>query len=211
MKRSIFSFFILIFIPSIISTKTIWRERNIYLSSGRLSVGDILVVNVDDISKLKFSIAQINDNSLNISSNPDVNITGFLPRVSSDKRISRNDKTNITGSSNFRISIASRITKVIKGGKLNISGSKEYSYNGVTNRFKVSGIIDPVYIKGRIIQARDIADFRFEIRGIKESTGIGMKMSEEEEKEEGVITIPDEEKQRIIRDYFNKMIRELTR
>ena len=45
-------------IPVSVHTKTIWKDINIYASGAGLNVGDILVVNIQDISKLKFFKAQ---------------------------------------------------------------------------------------------------------------------------------------------------------
>ncbi|MBN2040668.1 MAG: flagellar basal body L-ring protein FlgH [Spirochaetes bacterium] len=212
--KKIKCFIILIIIISGVNSvysRTIWRDRNIYSSGGDLNVGDIVVVNVDDISQLKFNITFNNDNSYNIISNPDKNITNFLPKISSDKKITASEKTDYSEKGNLQISIASRITSVTQDGKLNITGAKEYSINGKINRFFLSGIADPDLIKGRTLLSGDISNFRLEIRGLQEPGAVNIQRAEPGTDGTASGSLTETEKQQIIVDYLNKMLRELNR
>lgn len=211
-KVSLFTILILIlFFGSTLNSKTIWRDRNIYSSGGNLNVGDILVVNIDDISRLRFNITFNNDNSYNIISNPDSNITNFLPKISSDKKITTSDKTEFSGRGNLKITIASRITSIRDDGKFNITGAREYSLNGKINRFLLSGIADPELIKGRTVLSRDISNFRLEIKGLQEPGAVNIQRPDPGQDKTADSTLTEAEKQRIIVDYLNKMLRELNR
>ena len=209
MKRC--CFLILLLLPAALSSRTIWRDRNIYSSGTDLNIGDIVVVDIKDISQMKFNITFNNDNSYNIVSNPDTNITGFLPKVSSDKKVKNSDKTDFTSKGNLQISIASTITARRADGKLNIRGIREYSINGKINRFLLSGIVDPELIKGRTVLSKDIAEFRLEIRGLQERGPISIERPELEEGETSSAGLTEAEKQRLIIDYINKMLRELNK
>lgn len=207
----IYVILLFLFIPVSINSRSMWRDRNIYASGTNFNVGDILIVDIRDISQLKFNITFNNDNSYNIISNPDTNITGFLPKVSSNKKITSSDKADFSGKGNLNISIASRVINRTRDGKFTINGIREYSFNGKINRFFLSGIVDPVLIKGRSILSRDIADFRLEIRGLLEKGVISMERPELKEGETSSTNLTEEEKQKIIIDYINKMLREISR
>ncbi len=192
-------------------TKSLWQDKNVYSAGESLKVGDVIIVHVNDISQMKFSLSINSDNSFNIVSNPDAGLTGFLPKVGSNKKMNSTDKTEIAGKGTMKISVASSVIKRMEDGKLQVGGSREYSFNGVVNRFVVSGVVDPVLLKGRSIQSSDIAAFRLEIRGIKEGAGIAIKRPKLKEKEAASPALTEDEKQRIIIDYLEKMLRELTR
>ncbi len=212
MKHSIiYSILVFILLPASINSRTLWQDRNIYASGANFNIGDILIVDISDISQLKFNITFNNDNSYNIISNPDANITGFLPKVSSNKKITSSDKADFSGKGNLNISIASRVVNRTRDGKFTINGAREYSFNGKINRFVLSGIVDPVLIKGRSILSKDIADFRLEIRGLLEKGVISMDRPGLKEGETSSANLTEDEKQKIIMDYINKMLREISR
>lgn len=202
---------LLIFIPKMVSSRSIWNDRNIYTSGTNLKVGDVIVVNINDISQLKFNITFNNDNSYNIVSNPDSTITGFLPKISSNKKLSSSDKADFSGKGGLNISIASRVTNRLGDGKLTITGAREYSFNGKINRFIVSGIVDPELVKGRSVLSKNIADFKLEIRGLLERGNINIERAGLKEGEASSADLTEEEKQKIITDYLNKMLREINR
>lgn len=205
----LFTFLLFFLLPTY--PESLWRDKNIYTSTGNLRLGDILIVNIDDISQLQFNIALSNQNSFNITSIPDANITDFLPNISSDKSINRSDKTSISGRGNFRIFIASRITRILEDGKYEITGSREYFFKGMINRFRISGIIDSALVKGRGIKSRDIANFRLEIRGYTAGTGIKLERPKLKEGESANTKLTEAEKQKVIIDYLEKMLNELNR
>ncbi|MBN2401248.1 MAG: flagellar basal body L-ring protein FlgH [Spirochaetes bacterium] len=198
-------------IPLSLSSRTIWRDRNIYASGTNLNVGDVIVVNINDVSQLRFNLTFNNDNSYNIVSNPDTTVTGFLPKINSNKKISSSDKADLSGKGGLTISIASRVLNRLAGGKLTIAGVREYSFNGKINRFAVSGIVDPELVKGRSVLSKNIADFRLEIRGLLERSNINIEREELKEDEASSTSLTEDEKQKIIIDYLNKMLREISR
>ena len=190
--------------------KSLWMDRNIYSSGGALKVGDIINVRIEDISQMRFSISINNNDTFSIVSNPDANITGFLPKVSSDKQVRSSDRTDFSGRGAMVISIAARVTGRLRDGKLKISGSRQYSFNGLASSFVVSGIVDPSLVSGRSILSNDIADFMLEVRGTKEGAKIDLK-KKLKEGESASAALTEEEKQQIILEYLKKMIGELTR
>jgi flagellar basal body L-ring protein FlgH len=196
-------------VPLAVSSKSIWKDRNIY-SSSDLKVGDVLVVNINDVSQMKFSVTVNSDDSFNITSNPDANVTGFLPKVSSSKKMTNADTTSMTGSGNMKVSVAATVTRKLKNGNYEIAGAREYSFNGSASRFLISGVVDPAMVRGRSAQSSDIANFRLEVRGLKEGA-VSLKREKLAEKETAGVKLTEEEKQKIILDYLNKMINALTK
>jgi len=189
--------------------KTIWRDRNVYSSGENLAVGDILTVNVNDISSLRFDLSLSSSSGSKVSSNPDMTITGFLPKIASGKNISSSDATRFSGKNQLVFSIASTVRNRTRGGKYTIAGARTYSFSGVTSTGSVSGLVDPVLVKGRSVDSGAVADFRIEIQGRKE--GITLKREALKAGEKPEVNLTDEEQRKIIIDYLENMIREITK
>jgi flagellar basal body L-ring protein FlgH len=192
-----------------LNSATVWVDRDIYIADRNLKVGDIIVVNVKDFSRLKFDIALVNNSSSNVESNPDVTITGFLPKVSSNKNTKNNESTNFTGSSKIELAVASRIIELQNNGNSVISGTRTYTFNGVTNTLSVAGIVDPKHVSGGLIDSEFVADFRIQITGRKE--GLTIRKAQIGQNGTSTAELTETEKQQIIIDYLEKIIRELTR
>lgn len=197
--------------PVVLRAASIWSDKNIYSSGESLRVGDIISVNIDDISQMRFTMNLNDSGNFSIRSNPDATITGFLPKVSSEKKITSTDKTDVNEKGTLKIVIGSRITARQNDGKLQVGGAREYSFNGVTSRFTLTGIIDPASVKGGSVRSRDIANLRLEIRGLKEAPGVNIARPPLKPDETASTNLTEEEKQRIIVEYLNKMLKELSR
>jgi len=188
---------------------TIWKDKDVYSTDKNLQVGDIIIVNVKDLSKLKFDIALTNNTSSDVKTNPDMTITGFLPKISSNKNIKNNESTNFSGNSKIDISIAARVTEKQGNGFSVLNGARIYTFNGVTNTIQVTGIIDPKLLNAGSIDSDHIADFRIQITGRKE--GLTIRKGQVTEGNKAGTELTEPEKQQIVIDYLEKMIRELTR
>ncbi|HPS59532.1 MAG TPA: flagellar basal body L-ring protein FlgH [Spirochaetota bacterium] len=200
-------FIILLTIPLIYAS--VWRDRDIYSSEANLQVGDIVVVTINDLSKFSFDAKLNNSSASDILSNPDVTVTGFLPKISASKNFKNNESSAYRGSSKIVLSIATRVTERQANGFAVITGTRTYSFGGVTNTMAVRGIIDPRMINGGVIDSENVADFIIQITGRKE--GIAIRKGPLAEGEAASIILTEQEKQAIITDYLEKMIRELTR
>ncbi|HNX24924.1 MAG TPA: flagellar basal body L-ring protein FlgH [Spirochaetota bacterium] len=198
-----------IFLTSFVNAATIWQDKDVYSTDTNLKVGDIIIINVKDFSKLKFDVALNNNTSSDVISNPDMTITGFLPKISSNKNIKNNESTNFNGNSKIDIAIAARVTEKQNNGFSVISGVRIYTFNGVTNTIQVAGIIDPKLLNAGSIDSEMIADFRIQITGRKE--GLTIRKAQVAEGEKAFTDLTEPEKQQIVIDYLEKMIRELTR
>lgn len=198
-----------VFIASLAYGATIWQDKDVYSTDTNLQVGDIIIVNVNDFSKLKFDVALNNNTSTDIISNPDMTITGFLPKISANKNIKNNESTNFNGNSKIDISIAARVTEKQNNGFSVINGVRVYTFNGVTNTIQVAGVIDPKLLNSGSIDSGMIADFRIQITGRKE--GLTIRKAQVAEGEKAFTDLTEPEKQQIVIDYLEKMIRELTR
>ncbi len=197
------------FICSCLYSESIWRDRNVYSTEGEPAIGDIVVVNVRDLSKYKYEIKLTNTSSSEVISNPDITITGFLPNVSSNRNSKNNESTSFSGNSNMDMSIAATITGRQDNGNVVIAGSRSYSFNGVLTTVGISGVIDPKYIAGGSVDSGNVANFGIQITGRRE--GLTIRPPQLEEGGTASSQLSEEEKQRIIRDYLEKIIRELTR
>jgi len=200
---------LVVFLTTLVQAGTIWKEKDIYSTDKNLQVGDIIIVNVKDFSKMKFDVSLNNNSSSDITANPDMTITGFLPKISSNKNIKNNESTNFTGNSKIDFAVAARITGRQNNGYATINGVRIYTFNGVTNTLMITGIVDPKLLNSGTIGSEQVADFRIQITGRKEGLSIRKDQLKEDEKSSTELT--EAEKQQIVIDYLEKMIRELTR
>jgi len=210
MKRAL-AIFILLSVSAAAFSATIWKERNLYKTGDDLKAGDVIVVRVDDITRMSFTMTMNSKSGTTISSNPDVNITGFLPKVSADKKTTSNDTTDLSSKGNLSIDIAAQITAKNNDGTYAIRGVKEYSFNGVANRFDVSGSVDSALLNGRMVRSSDVVNFRLLVATTKQGIDMNLQRPPLKENETPKAELTDAEKQKIIIDYLNKMLGELTR
>ncbi len=211
MKKT--AFIITIFIVlnglSVLQADTIWRDRNIYASTGNIAQGDVIVVDVMDLSQYKFNMKHRDNTVSDIQSNPDVTITGFLPKVSQNKNFKNNTSTGFEGNTKIAFSIASQVTNVGNNGVISLTGSRTYSLNGTTTTVTVSGNASARMIKAGTISSDKVANFTIAVRSRKDGVTITKKQIQNNETANSQLT--EQEKQRLIIDYIEKIIREMTR
>lgn len=208
MKKALFAYLALVLFGCILNARTIWQDRNPYTSEGDIKVGTVVVVNVNDISDMKFTLSMSDKSNSIVSSNPDMTITGFLPKVAMQKKINNDDSTQFAAKSKLAFTVATRVLNKV-GTMFNVAGSRTYTLNGVTNIVTVTGLVDPAMMKGRSIDSSSVADFTLEIRGVKH--GINIQRPPLKKDEAASSSLTEQEKQAIIIDYLKKMLGELTR
>ncbi len=197
-----------VFSFSVLSAKSIWKDKNIYSSVENAKIGDIVIVNIRDISNIRFNLETNSRSNSSVTSEPDMTITGFLPKISASKKIINSDSTQMSGKNSMSFSISARIQNK-NGNLLTVAGTRTYSFSGVTNTILVNGLVDPYTIKGRSVDSNDMADFRLEIRGTKE--GLNLKRDKLKEGDTAKADLTEQEKQDVIIDYLQKMVKELTK
>jgi hypothetical protein len=208
MKKAFLAYALLIALGCILNAKTIWKDRNPYATDQDLKAGTVIVVNVNDISEMRFNLTMSDKSNSAVSSNPDMSITGFLPKVAGDRRIVNDDGTQFAMKGKISLSIATRVLRRA-GTMVSVAGSRTYTFNGVTDIVTVTGLVDPAMMKGRSVDAGNVADFTMEIRGLKQ--GINIQRPALKKGESANASLTEDEKQRIIIDYLKKMLGELTR
>ncbi len=206
MKRLIF-IVILVLTVSTLLAKTIWQDRNFYGSNAGLRVGDIVMISVKDTSNLNFSLAFNNDNSYSVSSNPDQTVTKFLPKISSDRNSTTAAKNGFQSKGSVDFKIAATITRRA-GRNYVINGTRNYIFQGLRNRIRVTGIVNPGLIQGNLINSSSIANFTLEISGTRQGV-INLNRPALKKDETANVTLTEKEKQKIIIDYLQKMLREI--
>jgi hypothetical protein len=131
--------------------------------------------------------------------------------VNSKKTIDNNDIVKLDGRTGIRLKVATTVVGAAPQGNYNISGFKEYVFNGVLTRFSVTGIVNPSMLKGRTIKSENIINFRLNILGTKSGLNLPLQRDPIEEGGSASSVLTEEEKQAIIIDYLNKIINELSR
>lgn len=207
--KKIFTLILILFAMSIFA-ETTWRDRNIYTTEN-LAQGDTIIVIIEDVSRLRFNIDLQTQNNSTVNSTPDVNITGFLPKVATEKSSDNKDKVKMDGRTNLNLKVAVSVTGNAGQGRYNINGYKEYSFNGVLTRFTVSGIVGANVVKGNKVKSENIVNFRLAITGVKSGLNLALQRAALGEDESASSNLTEAEKQAIILDYLRKMINEMSR
>ncbi len=187
---------------------TIWKDKNIYTAQDTIKVGDIFTVAITDISQMRFTLTLANNDSFTVTSTPDGNITPFLPQVNANKKATKNNSTNLQHRGNITLHIAATVQQRLENGNFRISGTKTFSFSGVTTVFNVTGIVNPAGIKGGTINSSDIANLVLQIQGVKEGVQIIRQPLKEGETASPALT--EQEKQQIIIQYLQRILGELT-
>ena len=210
MKKALIAIIVMITVlPAVVYSKTLWKDRNIYSTSQSLKVGDIIVIRVDDISRLQFTLDTNERKTSSVTSVPDMTITGFLPAINSSRTITGRDASEVTSRGRLNLEISSVITGT-RQDKYLLQGSRTYVFNGTTNRVTVSGVLDPLLVKGRTVDSTSVAEFRLTFDSAREG-GMALTRPPVEEGKPANASLTEEEKQRIITDYLQKMLREIMR
>lgn len=209
MKNKLFMLIVLISVLPL-TADTIWQDRNVYTSE-TMNNGDAVIVEIEDISRLRFSVSLENKSNSSVSSEPDIEITAFLPKVSAKKNVDNNDVVKLDGRTNLRLKVTALVTGPSGQGNYNINGYKEYVFNGVLTRFTVTGVVNPQMLSGRTIKSENIINFRLSIIGVRNGLNLNLQRDAIEEGESANADLTEEEKQTIIIDYLTKIINEISR
>jgi hypothetical protein len=208
MKRILMAFFMMM-VPVLIFAATTWVDRNNFISSGDLNAGDIIVVNVMDISSYRFEVAVKTGESGSIDTGPDMTITGFLPKVSGHRNVKGNESTQFNGRGRINFSIATQVQNRQPNGKLAIAGNRVYAFNGVANTLTVTGIVDPALVRGRSVDSSNVASLRIQIQGSRE--GLNLPVPRLGPNDKAGYNLTEQQKQELIIRYIQKLINEQTR
>ncbi len=199
---------IVIGIVSFAYADTIWKDKNIYTAQDTIKVGDIFTVAITDISQMRFTLTLANNDAFTVTSTPDGTITPFLPPVNANKKATKNNSTNLQHRGNITLHIAATVVQRLENGNFRITGTKTFSFSGVTTVFNVTGIVNPASIKGGTINSTDIANLVLQIQGVKEGVQITRPPLKEGETASAALT--EQEKQQIIIQYLQRILGELT-
>ncbi|MFW6366730.1 MAG: flagellar basal body L-ring protein FlgH [Spirochaetota bacterium] len=207
MKRLCILLFV---ISTTVFAETIWSELNLYTPAATVTQNNTVVIIVDDISQLRYTLDVENETSSSVNTSPDTTITAFLPSVSSSKDISHGDSVNVESRGTLSMKIGASLGARQADGTFPIAGTKSYVFNGVANTIAVSGRINPENMDGAAIQSSSVLDFQLTINTTTQ--GLNLNLDRQLEEEESASTeLTEEEKQLIITDYLERMIEELSK
>jgi len=189
--------------------KSIWVDKNIYSAGSQINSGDFINVKVLDISNLSFELKLSDKTSFNVVSNPDVNITGFLPKISADKNVVNNKNVKLKNKGKLKIEITSQVGRAIGRGRYRLTGNRTYNINGKITIVKISGIVDSQFVKNGSINSNKIGNFRIDINTSSAVANIKRPALKKDEKAN--INLTEQEKQKIITEYLKKILSDLSR
>jgi len=171
-------------------------------------VGDVVTVVIHDIGQLQFDVTSRNAMAGSVDSSPDINITGFLPKVSGNRALKRSENSNYSERRRLAFSVGTLVQNVTPNGSLTLAGTRVYSFDGRENTLTVSGVVDPAKIKNGAVNSIDIANFRLVIN----TTSDGMRIQRPPlaEDETAELNLTEQEKRDLLIRYFEQMINSLT-
>jgi flagellar basal body L-ring protein FlgH len=187
-------------------SKTIWTDRSLYAPDTEITAGSVLMVNINDVTELKFNVEINSKENADMSLNPDTQITGFLTKAASNRKISSTETGQYAGKSRLRLTVAAAVQARNAQGLYPIIGQRTYSFNGSTTVISVQGLVDPSMIKGRIVDADMVAGFRLDMRVTKE--GIELRRARLGAEDKSSTDLTEQEKQDIIIEYLQRVLRE---
>jgi len=149
-----------------------------------------------------------NTDDVSVESNPDMTITGFLPKASGGRKIKSNETGKFSIKNKIGFFIATQIQS-IQDGKLTVSGSRVYALNGVVNNVTVSGIVDQALLTGRDIESSNVANFQMQVSGKRQLMNLQFQPLTPDGKASAELT--EQQKQQLIIEYLQKIISEQER
>lgn len=206
--------------------ETIWTDRNSYNSTGLYRTGDVIVVNVEDISDFRFDLKTESGKNVSVESSPDITITGFLPTVMGTKKIKGDDSGKFDGGTRIGFSIAAVLGNRLPDGRFAIAGSKAYSFNGAANTINITGSVDPATLKNRVVASAYVANLQIQITSRKTPANLQYNPPQQAGQNQqgdgaggatGAGTTPaaaeltDAQKRQLLMEYINDLINEQRR
>ncbi|HRX16336.1 MAG TPA: flagellar basal body L-ring protein FlgH [Spirochaetota bacterium] len=203
-------FITLFFLTTVLSAQSLWRESNLYSPRANLVAGETIVVIIDDVSRMRYTLNVENSKSSSVNSVPDTSITAYLPPVNSNRNIKHNDGVKVESRGNLALRLAVTVNNRMDDGTYNVTGAKTYTFNGVSTRMSITGRVHPSSITGGAIRAEKVVNFALNISSATQGLGLNLQRTLEED-ESATAEMTEEQKQRIITDYLQKMVDELTK
>ncbi len=189
---------------------TVWQDVNLYSPAASVNQGDTIVVIVEDISQLRYTLDVENKASSSVNSTPDTTITAFLPAVNSTSDITHNDGIKVESRGNLSMRIGASVGAPQNDGTYIIQGTKTYNFNGTANTIAVAGRINPSVLDGSTVKSESVINFQLTINTTTQ--GINLNLDRQLEEEESASTeLTEEEKQQIITDYLERMLNEISK
>ncbi|MDA3901587.1 MAG: flagellar basal body L-ring protein FlgH [Spirochaetes bacterium] len=195
---------------SVLFGQSLWRESNLYSPKQNLVIGETLVVEINDVSRMRYTLNVENSKNSSVNAIPDTTITAYLPPVNSNRNITHQDGVKVESRGNIALRVAVTVNNLQDDGTYTIAGAKSYTFNGVSNQMNVTGRVHPRSIKGNSISADHVVNFALTINSVTRGLGLNLQRTLEED-EPASVELTEQQKQQIITDYLQKMVDELTK
>ncbi len=209
--------FVLFLIPLLLQAEDLWVDQNPYVSRSFVKEGVVLKLLVDEPVRMEYSYENTGDHSTTIKLVPDKKITDFLPEVSVDNSRTKKSQKKIRtrGSLKFRmaVTVTSRNENTVEfTGNRTVAQEQGDQQMVVRVTGKVN--LQDITRKGELRSA-DVADLALLVRGAPVPPDAGIQMKQTPGAEPGEPATPsaslsEEEKQRLLLEYLNRILGEST-
>ncbi len=188
----------------------LWRDHNPYSPFEALRAGTILKLVIDEPIVVEYEYEGEGDDKVKVKMVPDKGLSEFLPAANVSKSIQDKKKALVRARGRVKINLAVTVQSIANGTAL-ISGTKVLAYESgkAVQQMQLTGRVSIRDInRSRMIRSRDVAELQLVIQGApqKQSRNLPMKTTGNPPRPSAALT--ENEKQRLILEYLNRIFGE---
>jgi len=194
----------------------LWNDHNPYHPLAQMGPGAVLKLVVDEPIQIEYEYEKSSDERSQIKMVPEKNLMDFIPAASSEKSIVGNGKVKIRSRGRLRFRTGVRVDGAIENGVLRFVANRYIGYEEGKARQAIT-ISGSVHINDvsndRVIHSSDVSDLVIRITGFPVPQKKELQLKMIPPTEEGGEPTPsakpsEEERQRMLLDYLNRILGE---
>lgn len=202
-------------LAGVLYAEDLWVPHDPYSSRSSLKVGSVLKLVVDEPLVIEYEYDKNSDENATVKMAPDKGISDFLPAANANKNVTGTEKIRVRAKSRMQFRMAVTAAAADNDGLIPIQGTRVIAHESGQARteIQITGKLHPEDVSaGRMIRSRDIADLQIIVKGspVLKSANIQMKQvpTGEPNRTKNSAELSDEEKQRILLEYLNRVLGE---
>lgn len=208
---SLLSFYV---IGGALIARDLWVDHNPYSPSGRIVVGSILKLSIDEPMTVEYEFQGANSEEAKVKMTPDKSLTEFLPPANVDKNTQNKQDSRARSRARVKFRMGVQVTRVTETG-IEFTGNKMVAPEEGRTRFQVQvqGQVNREDIQtDRTIKSEDVSELQVLMRGgpVPQNKNLPMKQTPGTTTQgPGLSAQPTaEEKEQMLLDYLNRIFGE---
>ncbi len=149
--KSIKIIILLLLIPCLCSSKTLWKEENnIYSTRQKYKIGHTLKVIFNEKTLVNYQVTLSEDSKKTSTlQSPQGQMINFLPGLSGGDNFKNEQKSSTKNKGELSKNITAQVTGILDNGNLQISGKHTIQINDTYEQVSIQGIVNPDVIKDK--------------------------------------------------------------